>query len=79
MAESTIYDPFTKRRLTLQEEAIVHTYVSAALQGVMSRSPSELETLTPEAISKLVMKQALSLLEVRRQLTNMRNPFKDPA
>jgi hypothetical protein len=73
----TIYDPIAKRRLTPQEEAIVHMYITAALQGIMSRSPTELELLTPEQISKIVMKQALSLLNLRKDLTNMKNVLKD--
>jgi len=73
----TIYDPIAKRRLSPQEDALVQMYITAALQGIMSRSPSELETLTPETISKLVTKQALSLLEIRRQLINMKNVLKD--
>lgn len=77
MAEQTIYDPITKRRLTPLEDAQAQAFANAGLIGIMSRSPSELENLTPEAISKIVMKQALSLLEVRRQLTNMKNPLKD--
>ena len=76
MALDTIYDPIAKRRLTPQEDAMAHLFAQAALTGIMSRSPSELETLTPEAITKTIWRQALEMVEARRKLTNMNNVFK---
>lgn len=77
MADQTIYDPITKRRLTTFEDAQAQAFANAGLIGIMSRSPSELETLTPAAISKQIWRQALDMVEMRRQMTNMRNVFKD--
>jgi len=77
MAEQTIYDPNTKRRLTPQEEALACMFAQAALTGIMSRSPSELEMLTTEAITKQIWKQALSMVEARRKLGMMYNVLKD--
>ena len=77
MADQTIYDPITKRRLTTFEDAQAQAFANAGPNGIMSRSPSELETLTPAAISKQIWRQALDMVEMRRQMTNMRNVFKD--
>jgi hypothetical protein len=77
MPEMTIYDPVTKRRLTPFEDTLAQSFANAALVGIMSRSPSELETLTPEAITKQIWRQALDMVEMRRKLTNMNNVFRD--
>ncbi|MGF6652907.1 hypothetical protein OKW34_003496 [Paraburkholderia youngii] len=73
---NTIYDPVTKRRLTPQEQAAAGSFANAALVGVMSRSTSDLQTFTPKAITAMVPRQALDLVEARRRLTLMQDVFR---
>lgn len=76
MAENTIYDPVTKRRLTPQEQAQADAFANAALIGIMSRSTNDLQTLTAADISKTVWRQALDLVESRRRLAQMQDVFR---